>query len=893
MTDSHAELQSGLTGSYVLERELGRGGMATVYLAHDRKHGRPVALKVLLPELALSLGPERFQREIHLAARLQHPHILTVLDSGETAGQLWFTMPYVEGESLRDRLRRERQLPVEDALRIAQEAARALDYAHQHGVIHRDIKPENILLTKDGSTLVADFGIARALGTDEPLTQTGMAIGTPAYMSPEQATGERALDARSDVFSLGAVVYEMLAGEAPWTGPTAQAILAKRFTEPAPSVRRLRPTVPEAIDLAIQRALAVVPADRFATAGLLAQALAPALTTPVTTPTIAVPPPAAAAGGGTPAGRRLVVGLAVCAFVALAGAVALVAMRPTGAGNPRSAGAAAARAPAAHGAGPVRIAVLPFDNLGDSADAYFADGVSDAVRGKLTELRGLEVIAGPSSAQYRGTTKSPRQIGNELGVQYLLFGRVRWARQKDGTSRVQVSPELIELGDGTERSRWQQPFDAPLTDVFEVQGAIASKVVSALDVALGTTEAQQLAQRPTGSLAAYDAYLQGEAIQGGDLASMRRRLAFYELAVAQDSTFGNAWARIASVASQLYSISTAKGDLAEKAQRALAQAGRLAPHSAETYRARASFEYLVREDVASTVAMLDEALARHPSSPDLLRLSALAQRLRGHTDQALLQLQRALELDPRSLNTARSLGGMLLGLGRPAQARAMYERCLELSPGDITSLHSRVETYLIEGDLAGARRSLADVPPTVSRSRLLAYMSTYDDLYWVLDAAQQDTVLALSPAEFDDDRITWALARAQIYYDRGDRARARLWADSARMAITAQLRLTPDDTQLRGLLGFALSLQGRFADAIREGMLAVARDSAIPASVNSPYNRQLLARTYTMAGQHDRALDLLEVLTQERHALKPGRLRIDPAFEPLKGLPRFARLIQR
>src|SRR5690348_5263031 len=215
MTDLRSQLQAGLSGSYTLERELGRGGMATVFLAQDLKHDRPVALKVLHPELAMSLGPERFLREIKLAARLQHPHILTVLDSGETGGRLWFTMPFVEGESLRDRLRRERQLPVDDALRIAREAAQALQYAHQHGVVHRDIKPENLLLTQDGNTLVADFGIARALGSgaEQRLTETGLAVGTPAYMSPEQASGESDLTARSDIYSLGAVLYEMLAGE--------------------------------------------------------------------------------------------------------------------------------------------------------------------------------------------------------------------------------------------------------------------------------------------------------------------------------------------------------------------------------------------------------------------------------------------------------------------------------------------------------------------------------------------------------------------------------------------------------------------------------------------------------------------------------------------------------
>jgi serine/threonine protein kinase len=284
MTDS--SLAAALQDRYVIERELGRGGMATVYLARDLKHGRDVALKVLHSELAASLGPERFQREIETVARLQHPHILTVHDSGEAAGQLWFTMPFVEGESLRDRLRREQQLPVEAALRIATDAARALQYAHEHGVIHRDIKPENLLLTKDGSTLVADFGIARALsGGDDRLTETGISVGTPAYMSPEQAAGDRALDARTDVYALGTVLYEMLAGEPPFTG-TAQAVIAKRFSGEVPRVRRVRPSVPESVEQAVTRALAPVPADRFASATEFARALEPTIATPTAAPTV-------------------------------------------------------------------------------------------------------------------------------------------------------------------------------------------------------------------------------------------------------------------------------------------------------------------------------------------------------------------------------------------------------------------------------------------------------------------------------------------------------------------------------------------------------------------------------------------------------------------------------
>ena len=246
MGDPSDTLRDALADRYRLERELGRGGMATVYLAQDLRHDRPVALKVLHPELARSLGPDRFLREIKLAARLQHPHILSVYDSGESGGQLWFTMPFVEGESLRGRLDRESQLPVEDAVRIAREAAEALEYAHRQGVIHRDIKPENILLSGEHA-LVADFGIARALAAESAeqsrLTETGTTLGTPAYMSPEQAAGARSLDARSDVYSLATVLWEMLAGEPPFTAATPQAAIARRFTEvprPLRAVRRHR-----------------------------------------------------------------------------------------------------------------------------------------------------------------------------------------------------------------------------------------------------------------------------------------------------------------------------------------------------------------------------------------------------------------------------------------------------------------------------------------------------------------------------------------------------------------------------------------------------------------------------------------------------------------------------
>jgi len=274
MEDTLSLLSAALVGRYRIDRELGQGGMATVYLAHDLKHERKAAIKVLRPELAQALGAERFLREIAIAARLNHPHILALHDSGEAGGLLFYVMPFVEGESLRDRLNREQQLPVDEAVRIAQQVASALSYAHSHDLVHRDIKPENILLAGD-EVVVADFGIARAITAagGEQLTSTGIAVGTPAYMSPEQGSGQPQLDGRSDVFSLGCVLCEMLAGAPPFTGPTAQAIQARRLTDPVPPLRTVRETVPPQVERAIVKALAKSPADRFATAVQFAEAL--------------------------------------------------------------------------------------------------------------------------------------------------------------------------------------------------------------------------------------------------------------------------------------------------------------------------------------------------------------------------------------------------------------------------------------------------------------------------------------------------------------------------------------------------------------------------------------------------------------------------------------------
>ncbi|HEX5387313.1 MAG TPA: protein kinase [Gemmatimonadales bacterium] len=897
MTLPLSDLSEALRDRYRLERELGRGGMATVYLAHDLKHDRPVALKVLHPDLAASLGAERFQREIRLAARLQHPHVLTVLDSGEArtaeggASRLWFTMPYVEGESLRDRLNRERQLPVADALRIATEAARALDYAHQHGVVHRDVKPENILLTRDGSTLVADFGIARALGGAEGdgagaggLTGTGMSIGTPVYMSPEQASGGRDVDARTDVYSLATVLYEMLAGEPPFAGPTPQAAIARRFTETPRPLRSVRETVSPGLDAAVAMGLARVPADRFATAGEFAHALNQSAELPtarMATPGAGIAPPAAQDKTPAPSARRRVpIALVTLGLGFVIGLGVLFAWRRSHAGGDAEPG------------GVRRLAVLPFENLGESSDAYFADGVTDAVRGKLAGISGLRVTASASASQYRHSTKPLGTIARELGVDYVLVGKIRW-QKTGGTSRVEVSPELVDLTNpASPATRWQQPFDAALTDVFKVQGDIAGRVAQALDVALGASQEQALAERPTANVAAYDAFLKGEEASLGmgaiDPAALRRAAIYYGQAVALDSTFGVAWAQLSRAYSNIFALTAPTPADAEQARAAAERARALAPGRAETQSALGDYAAAVQRDLTAARAAYQAGLERAPSNADLLAATALAEQSLGRFDAALEHLQRAAALDPRSFRTARRLAITYLWLKRYPEGLAAVDRAVAIAPTSVAIIHVKAIAHLMQGDLAGARAVIhaAQVEPTT----LAAYFATFWDLFWPLDDAQQALITRLPPSVFDNDRGNWGLALAGVYHVRGDETRTRAYADSARAAMEEHVSVAPNDAQQHVLLGVALAYMGRKADAIREGERGVAITPLSKDAWSGAYYEHQLVRIYILVGEREKAIDHLAGLVKAPYFLSPGWLRIDPAFDPLRGNPRFEAL---
>jgi len=845
-----------------------------VYLAHDLRHDRPVALKVLHAEIAESLGAERFEREIKLAARLQHPHILGVFDSGSADGRLWFAMPFIEGESLRDKLHREGQLPIADAVGIAREVADALDHAHKHGVVHRDIKPENILLS-GRHAMVADFGIARALADgDGSLTRTGMSIGTPGYMSPEQATGERVIDARTDVYALGCVLYEMLGGEPPFTGPNAQSVIARMLTETPRTLRSTRVGVTEALEAITLRALARVPADRYATAAEFGEALTGIASTLMSgathasTSSVAAPP--------AHAKRRTPI-FAVFTFGILVGLGALFAWRKQ----------------ADHlGRG---LAVLPFESVGAAEDAYFADGITEEVRGKLAAVPGMRVTARTSSNAYRGSTKSITQIGAELGVEYLLTGTIRWEKAADGQRRVRVTPELINASDGS--NKWQQPFDAVLSDVFSVQSEIAAKVAQALDVTLAAQAQQQLDQRSTKNLEAYQEYLLGEkattAMVRSDGKSLAEGDAHYSRAVALDTAFGLAWSRVALVAITTFNANPTE-ELAKRARDAVARAMRLEPDHPQVRRANSRYLRVVMKDYAASLAQLDTALLRTPNDVDVLANASTMNALLSRWDAAVEAAKRAYALDPRNANAASSVGRVLHAVRRHAESDEYFGKALALSPGNIQYAEDRVINRVSMGDLPGAKAVVVEALKTADSTELAAYFSLFQEMQWVLDSPLLHRITTMTPANFRNNRQQWALKVGATWNLLGDSAKARAYGDSARVVAEAQLASYPDDAQLHELHGRSLALNGRKAEAIDEAERSLKmRETALDASTG-PYVRYQAARVLIQSGAYDRALDIIEpLLTTNYSDLTPDWLRLDPVFRPLKGNARFERLAKR
>jgi serine/threonine-protein kinase len=621
--DALPALTAALAERYAVERALGRGGMATVYLAEDRKHRRKVAIKVLRPDLAVQLGAERFLREIGIAALLTHPHILPLIDSGEAAGSLYYVMPYVPGESLRHRLMREQRLPMRDAIRTALDVGGALDYAHRQGFIHRDIKPENILLA-DGHAMVADFGIARAISAAgaagaESVTEVGLAIGTPAYMSPEQASAERELDARSDLYSLACVLFEMLTGEPPFAGPSARAVIARQVTEQPRPVRALRPDTPPAVEQALARALAKDPAHRFATVAAFTEALE-----------------AGGAGGGS-AGSD-------------AGAGALSKARS--------------------------VAVLPFVNTSaDPENEYFSDGMTDELINALTKVHGLRVASRTSVFALKGKPQDVRASGALLGVSVVLEGTVRKAGDQ-----LRITVRLTAADDG--RHLWSERYDRKLDDVFAIQDEIARLIVTTLRTTFLADVADPTPKRYTENVTAYGLYLKGRYCWNKrSREGVAEAITYFEQAIAEDPRYALAYSGLAD--SYGLQVDYRGVPVTEGYRRAGAyarQALALDDTIAEAHTSLGWVLFIYDWDWDGGAQVFRRALELNPRYATAHQWYSFLLMAMGHIDQALVEGHASLELDPASVSIRRSLGFLYYFARRWDTAADHLRRAIAMNP---------------------------------------------------------------------------------------------------------------------------------------------------------------------------------------------------------------------
>jgi serine/threonine protein kinase/Tfp pilus assembly protein PilF len=621
------QLRDALAGSYTIDRELGKGGMATVFLAQDVKHDRIVALKVLHPDLAASLGPDRFLREIKLAARLNHPHILPLFDSGESKGILYYVMPYVEGESLRERLDREQQLPIEEAVHHGRAIASALDYAHRQNIVHRDIKPENVMLY-EGEAMVMDFGIAKAVSAagTETLTQTGMMIGTPAYVSPEQAAGETNLDGKSDQYSLACVVYEMITGERPFAGATPQSIMAKRFTETPRALRSIRGAVPESVEKAVMRAMATEATGRYSTTAQFGQALASGnMVTPTNTETVPVAVVSAAKS----------------------------------------------------------VAVLPFANLSaDPENEYFTDGMADEIINALSKIQSLRVASRTSSFAFKGKNEDIGEIGKKLKVSTVLEGSMR----KMG-NKLRITAQLVNTADGYHL--WSERYDREMEDVFAIQDDISQAIVKALRVILSEGEKKQIEKARAVDVKAYDYYLRGrQYFHHFRRKSLEYARQMFNKAIEIDPEYARAYAGVADCCSLLYTYFDARESNLRQADTASMKAIELEPELAEAHVARGiALSMSKRFDEAAPA--FEQAMRLDPKLFDASYWFGRMRLTQGMYEESAKLFERASMLRPEDYQIPGFYAQVLTTLGRKDEALAAFRRQtrlveehLELNPDD-------------------------------------------------------------------------------------------------------------------------------------------------------------------------------------------------------------------
>jgi len=913
-------------GRYRIVEKLGEGGMGEVYLAEDSELRRKVALKVLPSDMATDTERlERFQREARMVAALNHPNIVTIYSveqasvelpgprdpktsgpeksatSGESVPIHFLTMELVVGQTLGS-LIPTKGMGLDDLFNVAIPLADALVAAHDGGITHRDLKPGNIMVTGDKRVKVLDFGLAKAhdqgpevgathLAT-EAITEDGRVLGTVPYMSPEQVEG-KTLDPRSDIFSMGIILYEMATGRRPFAGDSSAALMSAILRESPSSVTVLKEDLPRQLARIIAHCLEKDPDRRFQTAKDLRNELQ-SLSREIETGEI-LESSASAVSAIQPVKQRsrwsVLAGVGIAAIAVLA-ILGFLLMRSGEDAVPDE--AETAIAPSAATDGRTMIAVLPFENLGPTEDEYFADGLTEEITSRLAAVSGLGVISRTSAMQYKEDRPALRQIGQELGVEYVLEGTVRWERPSEGPSRIRVTPQLIRVADDTHL--WSERYDRELEELFAVQSSIAGEVTQALNVTLLEPEQAALDDQPTENMEAHQAYLRGLELwhrPGFDFNVFARAGEMFERAVELDPEFLLPWTQLVGVYGMLYSWRDKTEDRLADLERVMARAEALAPDHPQVRLARGYFHYFGFWQYEEALREFLAAEAMLPNDAEVPEAMAYIYRRLGDWTEAANQLKRALDLDPRNAHFSSELGRTLTGLRRHQEAVQYHDRAIQLAP-DSRHVYYLTAFNLVawKGDLDGALEIIDRAPGDVTEGQLFDWIRI-SLLSGEYEAALARLGVLAAAAEAEGEIVPWVRYN-QGYFNEllGNTEASRGFyekaIDEARQALDEAPQLAPNHAVLASA-----------AAGLRQEELALSENQTAYQLVEkdrfwAPRFLEDRAAIYAMFDQSDQAIDLLDELLAMPYdySITVPLLRLEPKWKPLRDNPRFEALLE-
>lgn len=883
MDTTSDELTRGLVfaGRYEIIEELGFGGMGRVFRAFDKKMEEEVALKLIKTEIAADKRiVERFRNEIKIARKITHKNVCRMHDLNEVGQTLYLTMEYVRGENLKSLIRRTKHLAPGTAVFIGRQIAEGLGEAHKLGIIHRDLKPQNIMIDREGNAKIMDFGIARSLQT-QGLTGEYAIIGSPEYMSPEQVEG-RVTDPRSDIYALGVILFEMLTGRVPFESDTPLGVALKQKTELPPDPHAIDPRISQDLGLLVLRCLEKSKERRVQSAEELMTALSQLEEEQPLAgkgfPSQKPFTPREAAGKIRPK-WKLIASLLILAITV--GILVHFLTREA----PRSSATSRKK----------RLVVIPFENIGPAENDYFADGITDEIIARISNVSEVNVIARTSSIQYKKTAKPLLQIGKELDVEYVLSGSISWQKSGTGQGRVRVVPSLTRVSDSIQI--WGNVYEESMIEVFQVQSAISEKVIDAIGIALREPEKRALEIMPTRNMQAYDYYLRGNNLiyQSNDQKPTLQAIENYEQAVNLDPDFYQAFARLAHAQAKYYFFHyDHTPERAAKAKDAVDKASRLNPEAPETHTAQGYYYYWCQLDYEKALEHFGISLEKQPQNVPILEGIAFIKRRQGKLDEALSNLKKASELDPLSHNISIQLGVTYLLLRDYQEAEKCLNRTLILNPEYVLAYYRKACLSFYQGDTKKARQVLEEA------SRTLRVLDPNFILYsWVLvdifekkyDAALKRLTSDTSGAfSYQFYFVPKSQLLAQIYGLMKNSQMEKYHYESAVDFLEGKIREDPEDSRYYSALGIAHAGLGRKKDALLAAEKATEILPLPKEFMAGTFRARDLAQVYTMVGEYDKAFDLIEKLLSLTGEISVPFLRLDPVWTPLLTHPRFKRL---